>query len=331
MRRELRSSIERWPLARPFRIARGVREIAEVVTVELRDGDARGRGESVPYARYGETSASVVDQIDGIKGAFSNGLAKSDLAALLPPGAARNAVDCAFWDLESSLSGRSVAEALGHSPLAPLVTAVTIGIDSPERMAAEAARLSKYPLLKVKTDARAPEACLRAVRNGAPTSQLIVDANESWSMSLLDELQPLLRDLDVRFVEQPLPAGEDGRLSDLKTLVPNCADESCHCADDLDRLLCAYEIVNIKLDKTGGLTEALRTLKAARARNFDVMVGCMISTSLSIAPAFHVAMLADFVDLDGPLWLEHDRPQGVSVSGGWLEPFGSAFWGNADS
>lgn len=328
MRRQIQSSVERWPLARPFRISRGVRDAAELISVVISDAGATGRGESAPYPRYGETGESVQAQIASVYDAVANGLTRTELANLLPPGAARNAVDCALWDLESALSGTSVATTLGQPALAPLVTAITIGLDTPEKMAAETALVATSPLLKIKVDASAPADCLRAVRAAAPDAKLIVDPNESWDIGLLSELQPLLKELRVDFVEQPLPADHDASLADLDALVPNCADESCHTSADLDRLVGVYDIVNIKLDKTGGLTEAVRTLQAARERDFGVMVGCMICTSLSIAPAYYIAAQADYVDLDGPLWMKEDRPNGVTADNGMLSPVGRGFWGN---
>ena len=323
MGRRVRRGIESWPLARPFRISRGVRTVAEVVVVEVKENGVLGRGEAVPYARYGETPASVLAQLDGVAAALEAGIDRRALAGLLQPGAARNAVDCALWDLAERLSGQ--AEAMP----APVVTALTVGLDDPDAMAAAAAALADMPLLKVKVDALAPEACLRAVRAAAPAPQMIVDPNESWSLDLLGRLQPLLAELRTTFVEQPLPAGEDDGLADLKRLVPICADESVHTSDDLPRLRGRYDMVNIKLDKTGGLTEAQALLDAARAQGFGVMVGCMICTSLSIAPALRVALAADFADLDGPLWLRSDRPGGVRLEGGRLLPPAAGFWGGA--
>jgi L-alanine-DL-glutamate epimerase-like enolase superfamily enzyme len=326
MLREIKSSVERWPLATPFRISRGVRTVAEVVTVEVRQDNAGGRGESVPYARYGETPESVIAQIDGAQSALADGAGRGDICKLLPPGAARNAIDCALWDLEAKLSGTSVSVLLGR-PLAPVRTALTVSLDTPEAMGEAALSLAAAPLVKVKVDASEPEACLRAVRHSVPAAQMIVDPNESWDMALLERVQPLLQELRVAFVEQPLPAKEDGALEGFEPLVPICADESCHTAADLDVLAARYGMVNIKLDKTGGLTEALVLLEQARGRGFGVMVGCMISTSLSIAPAMHVAALAGFADLDGPLWLKEDRAGGVRLENGALMPPSPGFWG----
>ena len=325
MLRTLRCSVERWPLAKPFRISRGLKTVAEVVTVELRQGEVTGRGESVPYARYGETPESVRGQIITVKARIEAGATREQLLGLLTPGAARNAIDCALWDLETRLGGLPPGP-----PAAPVATAMTVSLDTPEAMgkAAAAAVASGARLLKAKLDAREPGDCLKAIRAAAPDIQLIADANEGWSLSDLIELQPLLHELRVAFVEQPLPAGEDDCLERMIFQVPLCADESCHTSADLDRLASRYSVVNVKLDKTGGLTEALRLIEAARARGFGVMTGCMVCTSLGVAPAFHIAALADFVDLDGPLWLSEDRLGGVQMRpDGLLAPPESAFWG----
>jgi L-alanine-DL-glutamate epimerase-like enolase superfamily enzyme len=326
MVRSIGASLEPFPLAAPFRISRGVRTVAEVVTVEIGDGDARGRGESVPYARYGESPQSVLAQIASVEAAIGAGAGRAAIAELLPPGAARNAIDCALWDLEARLGDGSVAARVGW-PVRPIVTALTVGLDSPDRMAAAAAALADAPLIKVKVDGGEPAACLRAVRAAAPRPEMIVDPNEGWDLALLRDLQPLLAELRVAFVEQPLPADADADLEGFEPLVPICADESCHTAADLEVLARRYGMINIKLDKTGGLTAALTLLDAARARGFGVMVGCMISSSLSIAPAMQIAAQADYADLDGPLWLKADRPGGVALRDGLLLPPANGFWG----
>ena len=327
MLRELRTRIESFPLATPFRISRGVRTVAEVVEVTVEAGGVFGRGEAVPYARYGETLESVTKQVEGIRDAFGKGLTRTELQQSLPAGAARNAVDCALWDLESKL-GEAPTTLCG---LKPVATALTIGIDTPDAMGRQAKRLANAPVVKVKLDAGDVEACLRAIRHAAPNPDLIVDPNESWDIELLQSLQPLLEELRVAFVEQPLPSSEDARLAELVRRVPVCADESCHTSDDLDRLSGLYDIVNIKLDKTGGLTEAFKLLQAAREKKFGIMVGCMISSSLSIVPALQIAMQADYIDLDGPVWLKNDRTGGVSVKDGWMMPPEPGFWGTAEA
>jgi L-Ala-D/L-Glu epimerase len=328
MLRQLRSGVEAWPLASPFRISRGVKTVAEVVTVELRQGDARGCGEAVPYPRYRETAQAVIEQIRGVERDLADGAGRAELVSLLAPGAARNAVDCALWDLECRISGEALADTLWGEPLRPLTTALTVSLDAPDRMREAAAALRDCRLIKVKVDAAEPEACLRAVRDSAPDAEMIVDPNESWDIGLLERLQPLLRELRTTFVEQPLAAGADEALDGFEPLVPICADESCHTAADLGRLARRYGMINIKLDKTGGLTEALALMEEGRQRGFGIMVGCMVSTSLSIAPAVHLARRADYADLDGPLWLREDRAGGVKLQGGLLSPPEPGFWGS---
>ncbi|MDB5706915.1 MAG: dipeptide epimerase [Sphingomonas bacterium] len=326
MLRHVHGRVELWPLAAPFRISRGVKTVAEVVTVELEQGAHIGRGEAVPYARYGESSEGVLRQIETLAPMLAAGLSRTELRRALPPGAARNAIDCALWDLEARLSGQSVA-VTAAAPLSPVTTALTVGLDTPDAMADAAAALTGSTLVKVKVDAQEPEACLNAVRRALPDAALIVDPNESWDMALLERLQPMLRDLRIAFVEQPLPAEDDACLEGFEPLVPICADESCHTAEDLPVLERRYGMINIKLDKTGGLTEALELYDAARARGMGIMVGCMVSTSLSIAPALHIAARADFADLDGPWWLKEDRPGGVTMQGSTMLPPAQGFWG----
>ena len=261
---------------------------------------------------------------------LARGMSRQDLAERLGPGAARNAIDCALWDLEARLAGRAVAEALGQPPLRPLVSALTVSLDTPQAMGAAAARMTGATLIKVKVDQNDPAACLAAVRAAAPDADLIVDPNESWTLDILADLQPTLAQLKVALIEQPLPAGEDSGLAGFTSCAPICADESCHVAADLPGLKDRYQVVNIKLDKSGGLTEALDLLQQARAMDFGVMVGCMVSSSMSIAPAFHVARHADFVDLDGPTWLANDYDGGAVQRGAELTP-PQGVWGEPDS
>lgn len=316
------------PLAAPFRISRGVRTSAEVVEATIRSNGFTGRGESLPYARYNETVESVIDEASSLSRAIGDGFERRQLRDLLPPGAARNALDCALWDLESRQAGVSVAALLGQpETLPPLTSAQTVGLDTPERMASAARTLSHLDLVKIKVDAIDPAAQIRAVRSELPNARLIVDPNESWNLELLKSLQPVLAETRIDLVEQPLPAGEDEALSGFESVARLCADESCHVASDLPRLQGRYQVVNIKLDKTGGLTTALDLLGAARAQGFGVMVGCMISSSLAIAPAWHIARHAEFVDLDGPLWLKHDHPGGAVMRDGLLQPPAATLWG----
>lgn len=316
-----------WPLATPFRISRGVKTSAEVVVATIREGEFVGRGEALPYARYGETIDSVLEQVRAFSAEIASGMDREALLWAMPAGAARNAIDCALWDLSARRSGRSVASQFGEGPLPAVESALTVSLDTPEAMRAAAEKMDGAPLVKAKVDARDPEAQLRAVRAGAPRARLIVDPNESWTIELLREMQGLMRELKVDLVEQPLPADGDEALEGFTPAQPICADESCHVADDLPRLLKRYQAINIKLDKTGGLTGALALLQRARAEQLRVMCGCMVSTSLSMAPAFHIARHAEFVDLDGPLWLKQDHPGGVRFAHGALQPPAPALWG----
>ena len=327
MRRSLSARHDRFPLARPFRISRGVKTAADVVTVTVGAGDAIGRGEGVPYPRYGESVASVLAQVEAARGFVEDGGDRQALLAAMPAGAARNAVDCALWDLEARLAGRSVAQVIGAPEPTRLASALTVGLDAPEAMAAAAADVAHAPLLKVKVDASEPEAQLRAVRAAAPRPKLIVDPNESWDEALVRTMQPLLIELRADLLEQPVPADADAWLAGFTPAVPIAADEAVHTAADLPRLAQRYQVVNLKLDKTGGLTEALALAQAARDLGLGLMTGCMVSSSLSIAPALHVARLSDFVDLDGPVWLAQDRPGGVRDDGGYMLPAQPGFWG----
>jgi len=327
MPRTLHIQHDRFALTRPFRIARGEKIAADVITVTLEEGGVRGRGEGAPYARYDETIESAFAQIAAVRAAIEAGVDRAALATLLPPGAARNAVDCAMWDLEARLSGRDVATMIGAPAPTRLASALTIVIDTPEAMAAAAAEIADAPLLKVKVNADDPATRLRAVRAAAPDAALIVDPNESWDEALVVAMQDALVELRVDLLEQPVPAGADAWLEGFAPRVPICADESLHVTADLDRVARRYQVVNVKLDKTGGLTEALELAKAARARGLGLMTGCMVSSSLSIAPALHIARMSDFVDLDGPVWLKEDRDGGVRDDHGYLLPPAEGFWG----
>jgi L-alanine-DL-glutamate epimerase-like enolase superfamily enzyme len=287
-----------------------------------------GRGEAVPYGRYGETIEGTLAAIRAIGSHIAAGASRADLASLLPAGAARNAVDCALWDLEARLAGTSVAALAGLPEPVALPSAITIGLDTPDAMARAAARHAQVPLLKIKVDRSDPAAQIAAVRAAAPDPRLIVDPNESWTIDTLRALKPRLTEWRVDLLEQPLPAGEDAALADFDSPVPVCADEALHTAADLDALNGRYAVVNIKLDKTGGLTEALTLANTARAKGFGVMVGCMVCSSLGIAPAMLLGGQAMFVDLDGPLWLSDDRPGGVTDRNGMLSPPAPGFWGS---
>lgn len=329
MLRQLDVAHDRFGLSTPFRISRGVKTAADVVTVTIGQGETIGRGEAVPYGRYGETIEGTLTAIRAIGPHIAAGASRADLASLLPAGAARNAVDCALWDLEARLAGTSVATLAGLPELVALPSAITIGLDAPDAMARAVARHAHVPLLKIKVDRSDPAAQIAAVRAAAPDPRLIVDPNESWTIDTLEALKPHLTEWRVDLLEQPLPAGEDGALTAFDSPVPICADEALHTAADLDGLKGRYDVVNIKLDKTGGLTDALTLANTARAKGFGVMVGCMVCSSLGIAPAMLLGEQAMFVDLDGPLWLSEDRPGGVTDRNGMLSPPAPGFWGNA--
>ena len=327
MSRIIHAQHDRYPLIRPFRIARGTKTAADVVTVSISEGGVTGRGEAVPYPRYGETIEGALAAIGQVRPLIERGLTRAELLDALPPGAARNAIDCALWDLEARLAGRDVAAMTGGAALRPVPTAITVVIDTPEAMAREAALLSDVPVLKIKVDGNDPEAQIRAVRAAAPRAELIVDPNESWDRALLEAMQPVLVEALVALLEQPVPAGDDEWLEGFSPAVPICADEAVHVAADLDRVAARYQAVNVKLDKSGGLTAALELAEQARMRGLGLMTGCMVSSSLSIAPALHVALMSHFVDLDGPMWLLEDQPGGTKTEGGFIHPPAAGFWG----
>ncbi|SEA34937.1 N-acetyl-D-Glu racemase DgcA [Rubrimonas cliftonensis] len=308
---------ERYEIAGGFRIARGARTHAEVVVATLSEGRLKGRGECLPYARYDESLDSVTEQILDMAGALAGGLDREGLRRAMPAGAARNALDCALWDLEAKRAGARVWELAGLPAPRSTPTAFTLGIDTPDLMRAKAAANAHRPLLKVKLGGPADDggagdlARLRAVREGAPQATIIVDANEGWRLADYQRLAPEMTALGVAMVEQPLPAGDDDALEGVDRPLPVCADEACHDRETLPALTGRYDMINIKLDKTGGLTEALALRDEARAMGFQVMVGCMLATSLAMAPALIVAQGAEIVDLDGPLLLSKDREHGL--------------------
>jgi L-alanine-DL-glutamate epimerase-like enolase superfamily enzyme len=324
---KLRVAIERWPLREAFTISRGAKTEAQVVVASLSDGRHTGRGECVPYARYGESVEGVAAAIEGLAPRLAAGLSRNELGAALPPGAARNALDCALWDLAAKREGRRAADLAGVSPLRPVLTAYTISLDTPEVMAAKAREASAYPLLKLKLGGTGDAARLAAVRLAAPRARLIADANEAWQADETESLLALAAASGVELVEQPLPAGNDGILSEMARPVPVCADESVHDCASLAALAGRYDAVNIKLDKAGGLTEALRLAQEARARGLKIMVGSMVATSLAMAPALILAQDADWADLDGPLLLARDRAPGLAYDGATVFPPEPALWG----
>lgn len=319
----IRAERETFRLAEVFTISRGSRTEAQVLTVTVvRDG-VTGRGECVPYARYGETLATVEAQIAGLP----DGITRAALQEALPAGAARNAVDCALWDLEAKQAGRRVWELAGLPAPGPEITAYTLSLDSPAKMRAQAEKHAHRPLLKIKLGTPDDMPRLEAVRAGAPEARIIVDANEGWSAEVYADLAPHLERLGVALVEQPLPAGEDEALRGLDRPVPVCADESCHDRASLAGLAGKYDMVNIKLDKTGGLTEALALREAAQAAGYDIMVGCMVGSSLAMAPAVLVAQSAAVTDLDGPLLLAEDRAAPLTFDDRGVHPSDPALWG----
>lgn len=327
MHRTLAARHDRFALSRPFRISRGVRTAADVVTVTLGEDGAEGRGEGVPYPRYGESVESVRAQVETARGAIEGGAGREELLSIMAPGAARNAIDCALWDLEARLAGRTVAHLLGAPPPGRIATALTVAIDTPAAMARAAGAIASAPLIKVKVDADDPAIAVRAVRAAAPAAALIVDPNESWNEALLRNMMPVLEECRVAVLEQPVPASEDGWLESYRSPVPICADEAIHTVAELDAVAARYDAVNVKLDKAGGLTAGLELARAARDSGLKLMSGCMVCSSLGIAPALHVARHADWADLDGPLWLSEDRAGGVSAENGWLLPSIQGFWG----
>jgi L-alanine-DL-glutamate epimerase-like enolase superfamily enzyme len=323
----LEVAVERWPIAGSFTIARGSKTEAVVVVATLREGPYAGRGECVPYARYGETIEGVVDAIGAMAPTVAAGLDRKGLQDIMPPGAARNAVDCAFWDLEAKRSGQPAASSAGISSLRPVITAFTLSLGTPQAMADAARAASSRPLLKVKLGGDGDADRIAAVRAAAPAARLIVDANEAWRPETFAENMAACVEAGVELIEQPLPAGGDDWLARIDRTIPICADESLHLAADLPQLAGRYDAVNIKLDKTGGLTEALALAAAAQARRLKVMIGCMVGTSLAMAPAVLLAQRADFVDLDGPLLLACDRSPGLRYEGSLLFPPGANLWG----
>jgi L-alanine-DL-glutamate epimerase-like enolase superfamily enzyme len=320
----IEARIETWPIAGTFAIARGEKRVAQVVVAEVGDGCARGRGECVPYARYGEEVAGVHAAIRAQQDAPAD---RRQLQDRMPAGAARNALDCALWDYAAKRQATTAAALAGLAPLRPLTTAYTISLDSPQAMAARAAEAAaRMPLLKLKLAGAGDGERLRRVRAACPGVRLIADANEAWSEAMLDELMEEAAAAGVELIEQPLPAGADAALARPRP-VPVCADESVHTRADLARLVGRYDAVNIKLDKAGGLTEALLLAEEARARGFRIMTGCMVATSLSMAPAMLVAQHAEWVDLDGPLLLAGDRVPALIYQGACVLPPPPELWG----
>ena len=317
---------ETWSLKQPFRISRGSRTEARIVVVTMSDGEHIGRGEGVPLARYNQNTASVLAQIESIS--CEKHLDRQRLQELLPAGAARNALDCALWDLEAKTSGKRAWELANISMVPEVETSFTISVDTPEKMSAAAQTNANLPILKLKLGGNKLDlARVEAVRKAAPAARLLIDANESWSSEHYREIVPALKGLSVELIEQPFPADADEALETFDHPIPVCADESCHTIADLSRLTSRYEVVNVKLDKTGGLTEGLRLCERARESGFKLLIGCMVCTSLGIAPARLLASAADYLDVDGPILLARDREYGLVYRNGKIGVPSRELWG----
>ena len=319
----IQAKVEIFPLAHVFRISRGARTQAEVVTVTIEKDCVMGRGECVPYTRYDETLESVIEQVESLPADID----RETLQDTLPPGAARNSVDCALWDFECKKRGQRIWKIAGIQVPEQKITAYTLSLDEPENMFKQAEKNSNRPLLKIKLGTPNDMPRLEAVRKGAPNSEIIVDANEGWDAELYSQLAPELVRLGVNLVEQPLPADQDDDLIGLPRPLPICADESCHDRKSLEKLVGKYDFINIKLDKTGGLTEALQLKDKALKAGFKIMVGCMVGSSLAMAPATLIAQNATFVDLDGPLLLAQDRLHGLLYDESGVHPPLKDLWG----
>ena len=320
-------SVERFPILGNFAISRGTKTEAAVVVAAIEDRAWRGRGEGVPYARYGETVNSVLAQINSVRSAIEAGADRGLLQTLLPPGAARNAIDCALWDLAAKRSGVAAHVLAGLGPPVPVATAFTISVGTPDEMAKAAALARARPLLKIKLAGEGDAARLAAIRAAAPDAALVADANEAWAEADLERSLEACAKAGVALVEQPLPAGQDSALAKIEHIVPICADESIHDRSGLEDLRERYDAINVKLDKTGGLTEALALVKQARGFGFELMIGCMVASSLAMAPALMLTAHARFVDLDGPLLLARDRPDGLLYEGSIIHPPARELWG----
>lgn len=316
------AAAEDWRLAQAFVISRGAKTEARVIVAHISDGEVCGRGEAVPYARYGEDVEASLNLIKS-----SHARSREELQSAMPAGAARNALDCAFWDFEAKRAGVAVSELAGVPEVRPVETAYTLSLDSPSAMAEQARRVAHLNILKLKLGADGDAERMRAVRDARPDARMIIDANEGWAVDALSGLMAVAADVGVELIEQPLPAGRDNVLSQVQRPVAVCADESALTSSDLGRLVGCYDAVNIKLDKAGGLTEALTMRDAARAKGFKIMVGSMVATSLAVAPALILAQGADWVDLDGPLLLAEDRPHGLAIRDGWITPASPDLWG----
>lgn len=327
MKHELSVQTRVWPLREPFVISRGSQTACEVIVVQIKDGAHAGRGEAVGVDYHGETIDSMSEQIESVRATIERGVDRGQLLEILPPGGARNALDAALWDLEAKRTGTPVWELAGIAQPRPISTCVTIGIRSIAEYEAKARSLSRYEWIKVKVSDDRPLEAVTAVRRGAPTSRLVVDANQAWSVEMLRDLAPALAQLRVDLLEQPVRESDGDQLANLELPVPVCADEPANTVDDLPRLIGRYDFVNIKLDKSGGLTAALDFAHAARAAGLRLMVGCMVGGSLAMAPGMVVAQLCEIADLDGPLLQAEDWPEGIEYRDGVMSLPSRRLWG----
>ena len=318
---------ESWLIEGSFTISRGSRTHANVVVVELQQGEHTGRGECVPYARYDESIESVIAELAALEDKIVAGLTRQEMQSLLPAGAARNALDCAYWDLACKQSGQRIWQQLEVAQPESVITAFTLSLDTPERMKAAAIKNAHRPLLKLKLAGEGDVERVAAVREGSPNARIIVDANEGWNEAQYLEMVPELVKLNVEMIEQPFPASDDAALVHLPRPITLCADESCHDSSSLKNIIGRYDMINIKLDKTGGLTEAIALKEEAEKAGLQVMVGCMVATSLAMAPAFIVAQNVQIVDLDGPLLLAEDRQSGIQFDESLMNVYQAALWG----
>jgi L-alanine-DL-glutamate epimerase-like enolase superfamily enzyme len=323
---EIRVESKNWLLRKPFKISREESTHAETLVCRISDGTHTGSGEAAGVSYKGETVDTIRGQIEAVLPRIAAGVSRDELQQLMSPGGARNAVDCALWDLEAKQSGQTVWQMLDWQPHA-VTTVYTVGIDSPENMREDAALHADFPILKVKVGIGDPIEQISAIRSGAPHAGIVIDANQAWSVDDLDNYVAGLKSLGVEMVEQPLAADNDESLRGYKSLIPLCADESCDSSESLERLAGLYQIINIKLDKTGGLTEALKLAVQAKAMGFELMVGNMLGSSLAMAPAYVIAQHCKYVDIDGPLLQEEDCEHGLEYKNGRAEPFSRELWG----
>lgn len=327
MRFKMEATVEQWKLKHPFRISGRVLDDSGVVCVAVSDGTHTGHGEGWPFSRFGQSLDSAMAELEAVRPQVESGLIRQDLLTLMPAGTARNALDCALWDLEAKQQGCTVWDIAGLPAPAALITATTLGLDTPENMAVAAAAQSGCPLFKIKLGEDGDLDRLNAIRAAVPTARLIVDVNEGWTLDQLKQNLPALQAVGVEMIEQPLPCNDDHQLAGLNSPIPLSADESCHTSADIDRLKDLYQMVTIKLDKTGGLTEALNVARAAQEAGMDLMVGCMLGTSRAMAAGYVVGSLCSIVDLDAPLVLACDRPHAMVNDNGHLHQFSPALWG----